>query len=299
MSADPITARIPQRLFVTGLAVDPVDRDALFDYVVDSAEAARSSDTRRTIGYLNVHVANVAAHDDSVRRYLNDCCDLVYCDGRGVGWGARLQKLPEPPRLTAADWLPKLLARFRDEGLRVFVVAGREGVVDRAFEAIAAEIGPLGPVASHDGFLADPTRSDACLARVAEFKPDVVLVGMGTPHQERWVLANRDQIAAPVVWTLGATFDYFAGEQARGHEWLRRAGHEWAARLLADPARLWRRYVLGNPQFLWRAWRTGPQPLTESSPEHTVIGVSGVSPRSELPKTPLELGARESPRADA
>ena len=54
-------------------------------------------------------------------------------------------------------------------------------------------------------------------------------------------------------------FDYYAGEQARGPEWLRNTGHEWAARLIANPGRLWRRYVLGNPQFLWRAWRAGKE----------------------------------------
>ncbi|MEQ8847247.1 WecB/TagA/CpsF family glycosyltransferase [Botrimarina sp.] len=255
---DPLAHRLPARLSVAGVALDPIDRDTLFNYVVDAAEAARTGAARRrTVGYLNVHVANIAHGDAGVARYLNQLCDLVYCDGRGVAWGARLQGAPAPPRMTAADWLPELLVRCRDEGLRVFVVAGREGVVDRALGAIAPAAGGLGPIASHDGYLSNPQRNAACLARLAEFAPDVVLVGMGTPHQERWVLAHRDRIAAPVVWTLGAAFDYSAGEQARGPAWLRRAGHEWAARLLADPARLWRRYVLGNPRFLWRAWRAG------------------------------------------
>lgn len=247
------------RVYVTGLALDPVDREELFDYVVDVAEAARGDRDAipRTVGYLNVHVANVAASDDGVRSYLNQRCDLVYCDGKGIGWGARLQGLPEPPRMTAADWLPRLLARFRDEGLRVFVVAGKPGVVERAVAEISGGVGELGPIGAHDGYVADPARTESCLAEIEGFGPDVVLVGMGTPVQERWVGENRERIAAPVVWSLGATFDYYAGEQARGPDWLRKAGHEWAARLVANPVRLWRRYLIGNPQFLWRAWRWG------------------------------------------
>lgn len=242
---------LPDRIHVTGLAVDPVDLAMLFDYVV---VAARDASAKRTVGYLNVHVANLASRDEALRRYLNELCDLVYCDGKGIGWGARLQGLPEPPRMTAADWLPDVLRRLRDEGLRTFVVAGKPGVVPRAVEAIGETIGGVGEIASHDGYLAEAGRTEETLAQIAAFKPDVVLVGMGSPTQERWVLEHRDQIAAPVVWALGATFDYYAGEQARGPEWLRNAGHEWAARLLADPGRLWRRYVLGNPQFLWRAF---------------------------------------------
>lgn len=246
---------MPERIWVTGLPVDPVDLGQLFDYVV---AAARDAEAQRTVGYLNVHVANVAAGAETVRRYLNERCDLVYCDGKGIGWGARLQGLPEPPRMTAADWLPDLLGRCKEENLKVFVIAGKPGVVDRAVEEIDGLIGGLvggiGPIGSHDGYLSCNEKTAAAIEAANAFGADLVLVGMGTPIQERWVLENRERLNAPVVWALGATFDYYAGEQARGPEWLRRAGHEWAARLVADPWRLWQRYVIGNPRFLWRAF---------------------------------------------
>lgn len=251
MTVAPLPA-LPARIHVTGLAVDPVGLTRLFDWVVAAANDGRVSGLRRTVGYLNVHVANTAARDEAVRRYVNDCCDLVYCDGKGIGWGARLQGHPEPPRMTAADWFPELLARLRDEGLKTLVVAGKPDVADRAIATIGILVGGVGEIETHHGYL-DGGLPDSLTKLVADHRPDVVLVGMGTPTQERWVLEHRDAIDAPVVWALGATCDYFAGEQARGPEWLRRAGHEWAARLLADPGRLWKRYVLGNPQFLLRA----------------------------------------------
>jgi N-acetylglucosaminyldiphosphoundecaprenol N-acetyl-beta-D-mannosaminyltransferase len=237
---------------VTGLALDPVDLAGLFAWVVAAAHEGRNSGARRTVGYLNVHVANTASRDGAVRRYLNELCDLVYCDGKGVGLGARLQGLAEPPRMTAADWFPELLATLRDAGLRTLVVAGKPSVADRALATIGILVGGVGEIETHHGYL-DGALPESLTRLITEHRPDVVLVGMGTPTQERWVLEHRDAIDAPLVWALGATCDYFAGEQARGPEWLRRAGHEWAARLLADPGRLWKRYVLGNPRFLLRA----------------------------------------------
>ncbi len=244
---------LPKRIHVTGLAVDPVDLSQLFAWVVAAAKQGRSDTVQRTIGYLNVHVANTAAKDSELKKYLNEQCDLVYCDGKGIGWGAQLQGLPEPPRMTAADWLPELLRTLRDANLRTFVLAGKPGVVESAVDNMADLIGEVGPIAMHDGYLSSAEQTEEALAQIAAFDPDVVLVGMGTPIQEHWTLHNRERITAPLVWPLGATFDYFTDEQDRGPEWLRRAGHEWAARLIADPARLWRRYVLGNPQFLARA----------------------------------------------
>ena len=250
---------LPKRIHVTGLAVDPVDLTQLFAWVVAAAKQGRVDDVQRTVGYLNVHVANTAAKDPELKKYLNKLCDLVYCDGKGIAWGARLQSLPEPPRMTAADWLPELLRTLRDAQLKTFVLAGKPGVVENAVDNIADLIHEVGPIAMHDGYLDSDERTEEVLAKIEAYAPDVVLVGMGTPIQEHWTLRHRDRIAAPVVWPLGATFDYFTDEQERGPEWLRRAGHEWAARLIADPARLWRRYVLGNPQFLARAafarWR--------------------------------------------
>ncbi len=250
---------LPPRIHVTGLAVDPVDLGQLFDYVI---AAARDKSIKRTVGYLNVHVANLAARDALLRRYLNELCDLVYCDGKGVGWGALLQGLPEPPRMTAADWLPDLMGCFEENDIRVFVIAGKLGVVDRAVADIDKRIvGGLDPIGSHDGYVASPEKTTSAIDAANASGADVVLVGMGSPIQEHWVLANRDRLSAPVVWAIGATFDYYAGEQARGPEWLRKAGHEWAARLVANPGRLWRRYVLGNPQFLWRACRSRSKKL--------------------------------------
>ncbi len=247
---------LPDRIHVTKLALDPVNREQLFDWVINSALLGKMDRVQRTVSYLNVHVANVAASDEKLTQYINKCCDLVYCDGNGIGWGARIHGYPKPPRMTAADWLPELLKKFAEADLRLFIVAGKPGVVEKAIANMSQTVGSLGEMEIHDGYL-DTAKSDHAIERINRFQPDVVLVGMGSPMQEHWVNENRNEIQSPVVWTIGATFDYFAEEQQRGPQWLRDSGHEWAARLVADPVRLWKRYLLGNPRFLLRALLTG------------------------------------------
>ncbi len=90
---------------------------------------------------------------------------------------------------------------------------------------------------------------------VAEHKPDIVLVGMGTPQQELWVEREFERIDARVVWTVGALFDYLSGRTPRAPHWLSDNGLEWIFRLAIEPRRMWRRYLLGNPAFLRRVWR--------------------------------------------
>jgi N-acetylglucosaminyldiphosphoundecaprenol N-acetyl-beta-D-mannosaminyltransferase len=93
------------------------------------------------------------------------------------------------------------------------------------------------------------------VAEINAARPDLLIIGMGVPRQERWLWAHWEQLEVPVAWCVGATFDYYAAEFPRAPVWMRRAGLEWLFRLALEPRRLWRRYLIGNPRFVWRVLR--------------------------------------------
>jgi N-acetylglucosaminyldiphosphoundecaprenol N-acetyl-beta-D-mannosaminyltransferase len=77
----------------------------------------------------------------------------------------------------------------------------------------------------------------------------VLLVGLGCPKQERWMLAHRDRL--PLVQVgVGAAFDFHAGLVRQAPTWMQNAGLEWAFRLAMEPRRLARRYLRQNPRFV-------------------------------------------------
>jgi N-acetylglucosaminyldiphosphoundecaprenol N-acetyl-beta-D-mannosaminyltransferase len=232
------------RVDVLGVGVDRLDRDGLFDAVA-ALIAARG---RATVAYVNVHVLNVAAHDPELRAFLA-AADVCYCDGDGVRLGARILGEALPERMTGADWIWDLAARAEGRW-RIFWVGGEPGVTAEAARRLQERF-PRLEIATEHGFHADDS---VVLERIAAFAPDLVLVGMGTPLQERWVARNRAAIAAPVVWVLGATADFVSGKVSRGPAWLHDR-QEWLARLFVDPRRLWRRYLVGNAVFLARVAR--------------------------------------------
>lgn len=232
------------RVDVLGVGVDPVDRAGLLDAV-----AALVRRGGATVAYANVHVLDVAHGDEGLRAFLA-AADLVYCDGGGVVLGTRLLGRALPERMTGADWIWDLAARAETEGWRLFWMGGEPGVAAEAARRLQ-ERHPGLVVATEHGFRADEA---AVVDAMNAFAPHVVLVGMGTPLQERWVANNRARIDAPVVWVTGATADFVSGKVSRGPAWLHDR-QEWLARLLVDPKRLWRRYLLGNSRFLARvAW---------------------------------------------
>lgn len=229
---------------VLGVGVDALDVEQLLDRV---GERVRGGG-RGVVSYANVHVLNVAARDPALRRFLNGA-DLVYADGDGVVLGARLLGRTLPGRMTGADWIWPLAARAARDGWRIGWIGGAYGVAAEAARALVDREPALNVVFSAHGYpRGDEERLIAAINRAA---PDVLFVGMGTPHQERWVARHRDRIDAPVVWCVGATADFVSGRVSRGPRALY-TRHEWLARLLVDPRRLWRRYLVGNPLFLAR-----------------------------------------------
>jgi N-acetylglucosaminyldiphosphoundecaprenol N-acetyl-beta-D-mannosaminyltransferase len=94
-----------------------------------------------------------------------------------------------------------------------------------------------------------PEYNAAIVSHVNAARPDVLWVGMTAPKQEKWVHANATALQVPVIGSIGAVFDFFAGSHPRAPEWMCTAGLEWVYRLVREPRRMWERTFLSAPQF--------------------------------------------------
>lgn len=87
------------------------------------------------------------------------------------------------------------------------------------------------------------------LAAINAYQPHVLMVGMGMPRQEYWILDNIEHIHTNAILTAGACMDYLAGAIPTPPRWMGKMGLEWLYRLLSEPKRLWRRYLV-EPWFV-------------------------------------------------
>lgn len=94
--------------------------------------------------------------------------------------------------------------------------------------------------------------NDIMVNAINEANPDLLWIGMTAPKQEKWTYSNWDRLNIHChVGTVGAVFDFFAGTTKRAPQTWQRMGFEWLYRLLAEPRRMWRRYIIGNAKFLY------------------------------------------------
>jgi len=234
---------------ILGVNVSCLDIGGIFTCVKEWVER----DQRRTILYVNAHCLNIASEDTYYRRLLNQA-DIVYADGISVVWSSCILGGCKLHKNTGADWIEDFCHFAEQESIRIYILAGGEGVAQKAKEILLKSYPEINIVGYSDGYFKNINEVQV-LSEIRVLSPQVLFVGMGTPHQERWIHEHREDISAPVCWGVGALFDYIAGIETRVPPWMGKVGLEWFYRLIVDPVGKWERYIIGNPRFVTRIIR--------------------------------------------
>lgn len=224
-----------------------VDRISLAD-MLKFIRAALRSGGARTVFYANSYAVTLAEANPEFAAVLNKA-DAIFCDGFGVYIASRLLGGPVPERYAWPDWIERLGEACRDSGASMFFLGAREGVSEEAARKLEAAVPGLRVHSHHGHFPKDETSSRAVVDVVNRSGAAVLLVGLGMPLQEIWITKHRTELRPLLVFSVGAMFDYVAGNVVRGPRWLTQHGFEWLTRLVVEPRRLWRRYLLGLPEF--------------------------------------------------
>lgn len=199
------------------------------------------------ISFLNAHNANAMLKDADYRQALER--HLVLPDGVGVDVASlALFGKSFPANLNGTDFVPALLT-YMTTPKRIGLVGAKPETLAKARDQFAAHAPWHEVVAIHDGYFSDE-QSPAIAREIARHKVDILLVAMGTPRQEKWIDRYIRPEHARLVISVGALFDFVAGEVPRAPAMVRRMRMEWLYRFAQEPRRLAGRYFLGGPIFL-------------------------------------------------
>lgn len=231
-----------ERVNILGVDVDAVTMAEAVDVV------RRAMDTRAgvMIATANAEMLMRATHDEELRRILNASA-LVVPDGAGTVWAARHLGHAMPERVAGYDLAQELLRCAPAEGRRVYFFGSAPGVAEKA-KAKAEQLYPgIEIVGVRNGFFS-PADNAAIIAEIRAARPDLLLVALGVPKQEKWIAAHLAELDVPVAIGVGGTLDVMAGVMKRAPYWMQRAKLEWLFRGLMQPKRAGR--LLALPKFV-------------------------------------------------
>ncbi|MFM1651714.1 WecB/TagA/CpsF family glycosyltransferase [Brevibacillus sp. B_LB10_24] len=215
-------------------------------------QTAVRSKEKYIIANHNLHSLYLYHKEPKMRDFYAKA-NYVHIDGMALVFIGRLlgKPLSRDHRVTYIDWTDPLMKEAEENGYRIFFLGSKPGVADKARRILAERYPGLQMEVAH-GYFNAAAGSDECrqiLDRIRAFSPHILMVGMGMPRQEEWILENFSEISANAILTAGACMDYVAGEVPTPPRWLGRIGLEWLYRLLSEPGRLWRRYLI-EPWFI-------------------------------------------------
>jgi exopolysaccharide biosynthesis WecB/TagA/CpsF family protein len=221
-----------------------------FGQAVEKLEWFIGDGRSSTVFFANAHTLNLAHKDRGYKAILNTA-DLVLEDGFGAALAARILGQPIDNLGGGTELVPYLFRRAQSRGYRFYLLGGKPGVAQRAAANLLRRYPGLCIVGTRHGYVKDE-ETQQLIVEINRTSPDVLLVGMGNPLQERWLSQNKDRLCVPLSLGVGGLFDIFSGELKKIPRWLWRIIRmEWMFIVLMQPHK-WRRYFVGIPIFLVR-----------------------------------------------
>jgi N-acetylglucosaminyldiphosphoundecaprenol N-acetyl-beta-D-mannosaminyltransferase len=212
--------------------------------------AVPASGDRLRAHVCTTHTLVEASDNARLRDALNHDQAIAAPDGMPLVWVGRAMGR-QVGRVCGPDLMPLLIDRAREQGARHFFYGGAPGVADTLAARLAERFPGMVVAGTHSPpFRALTAAEDAAeVELINAARPDYVWVGLGSPKQDLWIDDHRPLLDAPVLFAVGAAFDFHSGGLRRAPVWMQRSGTEWLYRLISEPRRLLRRYTVVNTKF--------------------------------------------------
>lgn len=205
--------------------------------------------------YINVQSINLGMKSRKFLKQLQQA-DALFSDGSGMRLATKKAGYQPTDNNNGTDMLPHLCNSCINENKSLFLLGAKPGVALQTSKNLTEKYPDLIIAGVEHGYT--PTSENHHLiTQINDSDCDILLVALGSPIQESWILKHKTQLKCQTILAVGGLFDFYSGEISRSPLWLRELGLEWVWRLIQEPKTKFYRYVIGNPLFLFRIYFLG------------------------------------------
>lgn len=197
------------------------------------------------------HIVQLETNDELKQIYKD--ASLILADGKPLIWISKWYKTPIKEKISGSDLFPLLCEMAAKKGYSMFFLGAAEGVAAKAAENLKKKYNGLNIVETYSpsyGFEKNEVESERIINMITDANPDILIAGLGTPKQEKFIYKYRDRLNVPISLGLGASFDFEAGNIKRAPKWMANHGLEWLFRITQDPKRLAKRYLVDDMKIV-------------------------------------------------
>lgn len=178
--------------------------------------------------------------------------NIGYCDGAGAMRALHQKGFLDAIKMPGCELWLKIISKYHHTKTFYFV-GGKQEVIDETIAKLRQEYPDINILGYRNGYLKTDQERQTLIDDIADKKPDVVFVAMGSPKQEL-LMEDMSVRHRAIYQGLGGSFDVYTGHVQRAPKWWVDHNVEWLYRLIKEPKRIRRQIYL----FKYEWWlRTG------------------------------------------
>lgn len=230
---------------ILGIPISAINYDRTICYICKQIQEKRSAYICVSASHLLIECLKDARLARGVKK-----SSMVLPDGMPLVWLLRLYGHKKQTRVYGPELMVRVCGEAAERAWRIFILGGRSNQSLKVYKSIKKMFPKLILAGNQDTpWRALSTKAEGdVIKKIQLSKPDIVFVGSGCPHQEKWMIENSMHVRSVLIG-VGAAFDYITGYKKKPAPWTQNIGLEWAYRLYQDPKRLFVRYMIGNATF--------------------------------------------------
>lgn len=145
---------------------------------------------------------------------------------------------------------PGVLSCCAREGRSVYFIGSTSEEIAQAVKVFQSAFPGLKVAGYRHGYFQDEEELQAAQSAIRDLDPDVVIAGLGTPLQERFLVGLRGEGWLGTGFTCGGFFHQTAKKGTQYYPtWVNKLHLRWVFRIYDEP-KLVKRYFLQYPYFL-------------------------------------------------
>ena len=189
--------------------------------------------------------------DKEVESLLLDEATTVVADGIGIVKGAKKIGVEVKERIPGIDIAENLLKFGNELSKSVFFLGAKQEVIDALCSVVTEKYPNLKIAGAVNGYVPD---KDAVFEEIKKAKPDIVMVALGIPVQEKLIYKHFKDFEKGIFIGVGGSFDVLSGTKQRAPKFFIDNNLEWLYRIIKEPSRI-KRFYNNNIKFILRLKR--------------------------------------------
>lgn len=171
--------------------------------------------------------------------------DMNIIDSVGVKLALKIKGINQN-QIRGVDFARLLVKEAAKNNLKIAFLGAKEEVIKKTCENFLKKYPSLNIVYSRNGYF---NNDDEIIEEIKQKTPDIVLVGLGSPRQEEFIVKLKKELQGATMVGVGGSFDVFSGLVKESPKIYQKMGLEWLYRTILQPERFKRIFPV-LPLFL-------------------------------------------------